>query len=666
MVSIFPAFRVRFGWVLASAILLLTACGGGSSGSGDTTAPTVVSVLPSDHTIGPDTIISVVFSETMARGSLRVGGDLAPEAETGIWFDGFVTDDATTVRPLTAWSGGTGRTLTFDATDLAGNPVPTVTLTFDVDATPPVGTVVEPFDGILTTTQPIVIQFDEPMSDIVNPGDTIGDASTGGTFLLVSGNRLQLKLEPTTAWPLGRDQTLRVDVADEHGNGTTLEFPFDVVDGIVHVSPAGDDGNSGEANQPLKTISAAVNMAINTVLTGSVKTAAAIRVAEGLYTVNSGTSGPVVLGENMGEGGISIYGGYDTNFTSRDPATLVSTLQDTSTTIIGAPPSSIDDPNRALHAGTWSDERSVIDGMTIRGSDQGDYSAAIYVKGGLLELRDCIIEGGGSNGGNHPSVRSYGVLDNGGNGLTLRNDTVYGGVAPDTAAAYLSVSARALFEGNRIDGGGENLSGSHSTGIFMFYTDDNVVRNNVIDGGRGAVYSAGMLIYDLSTSNTDPVVQNNTINASSSNQSRGIWLASNSAKATIENNIVSAAAGSTQICIDEYYATADPVSVRNNVLFDCPTALYRDEASLNLTNIDDVNNLMDTVASGNLSTDPMFVDRDGADNDLTTFADNDWHLSGASPASVTEGGLDLSADFDVDLDGIARSVPWSIGAYEQN
>ena len=63
MVSIFPAFRVRFGWVLASAILLLTACGGGSSGSGDTTAPTLVSVLPSDHTIGPDTIISVVFSE---------------------------------------------------------------------------------------------------------------------------------------------------------------------------------------------------------------------------------------------------------------------------------------------------------------------------------------------------------------------------------------------------------------------------------------------------------------------------------------------------------------------------------------------------------------------------------------------------------------------------
>ena len=302
--------------------------------------------------------------------------------------------------------------------------------------------------------------------------------------------------------------------------------------------------------------------------------------------------------------------------------------------------------------------------MTIRGSDQGDYSAAVYVKGGLLELRNCIIQGGGSNGGNHPSVRSYGVFDNGGNGLTLRNDTLYGGVAPDTAAAYLFINARALIEGNRIDGGGEDLSGSDSTGIYMYATDDNVIRNNVIDGGRGASTSAGMLIYDVLLTNTDPIVQNNTINASSSNQSRGLWLVS-SVMPIIENNIVSAGAGSTQICIDEANTTSDPAALRNNVLFDCPTALYGDYGSP-LTSIDDVNNMMDTVASGNLSTDPMFVDRDGADNDLTTFADNDWDLSGASPASVTKGGLDLSANFDVDVEGNARTVSWSIGAYERD
>ena len=43
----------------------------------------------------------------------------------------------------------------------------------------------------------------------------------------------------------------------------------------------------------------------------------------------------------------------------------------------------------------------------------------------------------------------------------------------------------------------------------------------------------------------------------------------------------------------------------------------------------------------------------------------DWHLTSSTPAAVTQGGETLSGtDLGVDRDGIARTVPWSIGAYQ--
>lgn len=668
------------GWTFfLLAVFAVAACGGGGGGTAseegahgeegdldaDTTAPALLSALPSDTTIGPNTFISVIFSETMDRNSLQVGGDLAAEAETDIWFDGNMLDDATTVRPLTTWSGGSGRTLTFDATDLAGNPVPTVTLTFDVDATPPVGALVEPFDGILTVTQPIVIEFNEPMDEFVNPGGFLGDDSDGGTYELVGGERLRLRFEPNTEWLRGRGRSLRVRAADEYGNDVELEYEFHVVDGVIHVSTAGNDSNSGTADQPLRTIPQAIDRAISSGFTGSGNAAAAIRIAEGLYTVDSGSGDPIMLGETEGEAGISLYGGYNASFTSRDPATRASVLEDTSTAAGVRIASLTEFPNRAIHADTWADERTVIDGMTIRGSSQGGHSAAVFVSGGLIDLRNCVIAGGGSDGGNQPADWAFGVYDYISNGLTLVNNTINGGVAGDTAAIFNFAGKRAQIDSNRIDGGGSTAPNSRSIGVFMYATRSGIIRNNVIEGGKAST-AAGIYVQEVGESTTDPVIRNNTVNASGAFNSRGIYLWGPTTP-VIDNNIISASTGSSrQYCIDENNVDADPASLRNNVLFDCATALYRDELTTDITTISDVNNLANTDSSGNISIDPMFVDRDGADNDLTTFADNDWRLSAGTPVSVSEGGLDLSAEFELDLEGKARTVPWSIGAYERD
>ena len=74
-----------------------------------------------------------------------------------------------------------------------------------------------------------------------------------------------------------------------------------------------------------------------------------------------------------------------------------------------------------------------------------------------------------------------------------------------------------------------------------------------------------------------------------------------------------------------------------------------------------------TLAEMNQLTD-MQVDESNINVDLGfgTQTDADWHLNAASPASVKFGGIDLSVDFSMDKDGTLRTVPWSIGAYEQD
>ncbi len=87
---------------------------------------------------------------------------------------------------------------------------------------------------------------------------------------------------------------------------------------------------------------------------------------------------------------------------------------------------------------------------------------------------------------------------------------------------------------------------------------------------------------------------------------------------------------------------------------------------MNIIDIGDVNTLTDIIngMGGNVSVDPVFVDIDGADDDITTMDDNDWHLTGSTTTDISTGGLNLSADFTTDKDGVTRTDPWSMGCYE--
>ncbi len=72
------------------------------------------------------------------------------------------------------------------------------------------------------------------------------------------------------------------------------------------------------------------------------------------------------------------------------------------------------------------------------------------------------------------------------------------------------------------------------------------------------------------------------------------------------------------------------------------------------------------AGTGNINVDPRFVDADGADNDPNTWADNDYHLSLASPC-INAGDPAFVADpNETDLDGNPRVLLGRVdmGAYE--
>jgi hypothetical protein len=241
--------------------------------------------------------------------------------------------------------------------------------------------------------------------------------------------------------------------------------------------------------------------------------------------------------------------------------------------------------------------------------------------------------------------------------LTIRNNTVVGGVAQDSRGIYSYGTSQVVMAANIINGG----SGSYSRGIIEDGGSANEIRNNLIYGGSGGG-CYGVVAWDAS-----PKIRNNTIVSGSGLSHYGIYFSAPSgvSEPEIVNNIILGPGDGYGIF--EYTVNAGPATVNNN---DISGFLYAfadwDNGCGGTPNcsIAQMEALADMTASGNVSADPVLEDADGADNDPDTMEDNLWNLTAGSPTSVTEGGLNLSGDFTTDFTGVTRTVPWSMGGYE--
>ena len=89
--------------------------------------------------------------------------------------------------------------------------------------------------------------------------------------------------------------------------------------GEVYVSTTGDDNNSGTKENPLKSIQMAIDLG------NSLYKTTDVRVAGGTYYVNYNQGTHIVMRE-----GVSLWGGYSSDFSSRDPLSYVTTIEDQS------------------------------------------------------------------------------------------------------------------------------------------------------------------------------------------------------------------------------------------------------------------------------------------------------------------------------------------------
>jgi hypothetical protein len=433
-----------------------------------------------------------------------------------------------------------------------------------------------------------------------------------------------------------------------------------------------NDSNPGTITTPLRTIQTALECAVP---------GQDIRVANGTYQANMDNR--VILTE-----GKSIYGGYSSDYQVRDPAvypTIITDVTDLSMGIMsGVTPVLIDGNTTPA---------TVLDGFTINGLTTGageSVGAIIINDSGSPTISNNIINGGGSNlidgsggiqlynsgaviinntiNGGTPRDFSYGIMGNL-DGADISNNTidVGDGIAPTggdaihaecMAGACIirnnSISARnsgilsrtgdmasIIIEGNTVASGpSEYNTGIGGGGEY----GESVIRNNiiVIEGGMG---TTGIDVRGKT------VISNNTVVFRGSVPPTPLIVGidfGGKFSSVIQNNIIELVAANTTICA---YGSSTTISLKNNDLTGCIT-LYSEDGTGEINNIDDLNALSNIDASGNVSIQPNLD------------AAQDFRLTESSPVAVTQGGLDLSSDFNTDKAGNLRTAPWSMGAYE--
>ncbi|MFH1829417.1 MAG: Ig-like domain-containing protein [Pseudomonadota bacterium] len=299
------------------------------------------------------------------------------------------------------------------------------------------------------------------------------------------------------------------------------------------------------------------------------------------------------------------------------------------------------------------------EGISLYGSYSDTDWTARDLSANTTTIKDTSTSGGQQTSPNCAVEAESGITS----ATRIDGLTIEGGDGVYTAAIFNHDGASPIISNNAINGGGGSKL---SIGIFNYKNSLPKIYNNTIDGGAGA--SAAIAIGNHESSS--PKIYNNTIDGGGSgSESHGIYSSKGSNPA-IDNNIIFTSSGTTRAGIYEVDNDCDATEVKNNDVFNCPTALYGDkqagnfvaacQASGNFGNPDSscaVITLSTPTGSGNVSIDPKFVDQAG----------DNWHLTSSSPTSVTQGGLDGSAagwGFTTDRDGNPRTAPWSMGAYE--
>lgn len=224
-----------------------------------------------------------------------------------------------------------------------------------------------------------------------------------------------------------------------------------------------------------------------------------------------------------------------------------------------------------------------------------------------------------------------------------------------------------VIQNNIIYAGGSSSSLDTVYGIYNSGDSNPVIRNNIIYGGSGS----GRSVAIYANLSNKAVIYNNTINGGDGSSYSYAVYCEKSSTPCINNNIIFTGNAVYGYGIYEFDAESDPVEVKNNCFFDCPSGAYYDfDSSSSISSAQIVSAAdTDTVFSGNIFVDLIEY---GYFVDYTDYDGGGLRLDEDAPDSVAYGGLygyNMGWGFNTDITWNDRSgngtTGWSMGAYER-
>jgi len=296
-------------------------------------------------------------------------------------------------------------------------------------------------------------------------------------------------------------------------------------DGAIYVRSDGNDTNIGSPDSPKLIIQTAIDLADSLFTTGEV------RVAQGSY---------IYPGQIDMKEGISLYGGYNSAFSTRNPDVYTTSIANTK----------VGGNAYTVYAGSGITSATCIDGFRISGSGSSvDNSYTLYLNGSSPSIENNILYAGDGTSkgcaiyitGPSSPVIQYNTIHGGGGptnisyGMYCYNSTptfqyniIDGGTAGANCAMYYDSCPACTINNSTIHGGTDSTT---SCGIHS-YNSSITIHNNVIDGG----FSTG-ISYAIRLQSGGASMYNNTI-TTGGGSGTGYGIHINNCFPKIRNNII--------------------------------------------------------------------------------------------------------------------------------
>ena len=312
-----------------------------------------------------------------------------------------------------------------------------------------------------------------------------------------------LTLDPAAGqlWPEGSGQTLTVSCTADSGKSLSGHILSYTVFRGVCVSSSIDPDNPGNPatpgtrDLPLSVVQDGIDEAAGLYIQ-SAGDAAEVRVADGTFQVACNTGTPLYAADMVE--GVDLKGGYDSNFTVRNPGSYVTLLEDTSSSGGGETTpvclvycdSSITTATEIsgltlligkgagggeAHCGIYCDQGNpTILEVTVQGrsgTEAGLFAEGLLLRGSAAAISGCSVDPGESKG------ESSGIYCIQGSAPSISGCTISGGSGINTYAVRVENSSAGTITGSTLNGGSWN-TGSGSGYCLRVYNSTPAVSGN--------------------------------------------------------------------------------------------------------------------------------------------------------------------------------------------